>query len=572
MESEDGTVHATERDGATRSTVRALNARRGYLIAGALLGGLAGVVISFFLATTFAAKVDVVISPVPGSNAASSEQAVQLAGQTVESEEIRDAVRKELGLISPPSPVSFSRTDPLSATLQVEDNDPDVAVRLVAAYANAGDTALQSSAGLSMRMIASPTRPVDPTSPSPARNAAIGLLAGLVTGAVVALRRDSRDDAARPGVDLEGLTGLPVLARIPQIRATEDGGPISARANRCDDSFKSLALDIERLNADRVLRSVQVVGPEIGCGASTVACGLAIAASMAGRDVMLIDGDLRDPSLHTILRLPVKPGLLNVASIAATNVTFHPVNRRLEVVTSGGTAPVPVEFLSSHAVGEFVSFATEHGELAVIDTHPIVPRRDALGAVRHVDGVIIVVRSGRTSITKLSRTVEAIVGAGGRPIGIVLNQVGRRTYRGARLRNHSGPPILATNGHLVGRQHERGDGSDNATAVPTPPSVPAPVSFAPPSVSSPPPPPPPVLLPAPSAGSSQGPSRAGQPEVPFAKTDATSVNSESPLPTAPTNGIAPDISSPSPQTGASPPPPPPPPPRPVVPPPPPPSP
>ncbi len=564
-------MNATERNGAMSSITRALKARRGYLIAGALFGALAGVTISFFLATTYSAQVDVVISPLTGGATTPSDQAMQLADQAVESPEIRDAVRVQLGLISAPSPVHFSSNAPLTATLRVEDDDPARAVQLVAAYVAAGDAALQSSSGLSMRMIGSPTRPVDPSSPSPARNAAIGLLAGLLLGSVVALRRESRDDAVRPGVDLEGLTGLPVLARIPQIPAGEEGGPISTRANRCDDSFKSLALGLERLDADRPLRSVQVVGPEIGCGASTVACGLAIATGIAGRDVVLIDGDLRDPALHTILRLPGKPGLLNVASMSAASVMVHSVSRRLEVVTAGGTAPVPADFLASHAVGEFVSFATENGEFAVIDTHPIVPRRDALGAVRHVDGVIIVVRSGRTSIAKLTRTVDAIIGAGGRPIGIVLNQVGRRSYRGARLSDHRGPPIVGADRPSVEPAGGRRDDRDNATSPPAGSGIPAPVQFAPPTVGSPPPPPPPVLLPAPTVLAVEHPVGASDEPLAASVTAGLTVEMTGPSPTDPTGGATPGVPE-RPRKPTTPPPPPPPAalqPRPIVPPPPP---
>lgn len=487
-------MHATQPRGTGRILLGAVAARRWYVVGGAIVGALAGVLLSLVTPASYAATVEVVVSPVPGATSASASEAMQLAEQVVSSAEVRDAVRLERTLITSPPAVRFTSSgDQGTARLRVQDADPEVATQLVAAYAQAGDRALRASSGLSLNMIGTPTRPVDPVGPSPARNAGLGLLVGLAVGTGLALLRDRRDVAVRPGVDVEGLTGLPILGHIPKLAATEDGRPISARANRCDESFKSLATSIERLGGDRRLRIVQILSPESGCGSSTIATGLAIAMGIAGRDVVLVDGDVREPSQHTMLHLPLKPGLLNATSVDAANVMLHSISRRLEVVTAGGTAPAPADFLATRSVGQFLKFATENGELAVLDTHGVFPRRDALGAVRHVEGVVIVVRSGKTMVPTLVSTVEAIVAAGGRPLGVVLNGVGRRAYRGSRHRLHDGPPLVDVESGVLA---DATPSPDISAPIPPPPvmtpvgSVTA-TGFDPPTPEPPTPPPPP---------------------------------------------------------------------------------
>ncbi len=513
--------------GAVGRLVAAAVARRWYVLTGMMLGALAGLLVSLFLPSTYAASVDVVVSPIPGQASLPSFDAMQLASRIVTSAEVRDAVRLDLTEIASPSPVSFSyQSDLPTATLGARDRDPAVAAKLVEAYARAGDAALRSSSGLTLNMIGAPIRPVDPVSPSPARNAGIGLAGGLVLGVLAALLRDSRDDAVRPGVDIEGLTGLPVLGHIPRLRAIHDRQVIAARANRCDDSFKALALALERVGGDQRLQVVQVIAPSVGQGSSTVAAGLAIAAGIAGRNVVLVDGDVRQPSQHVILQLPGKPGLLTVQSNEASSVLVHSVNRRLEVVAAGGTSPTPTEFLASHAVGELLRYLTEHGELAILDSHGLFPRRDALGAVRHVDGVVIVVKSGKTSVASLRSAIEAVVAAGGRPIGVVLNGVGRRKYRGARHRSHDGPPVVeaelpsldSTNARRPADQpsarRETAPGPVTAAHSPPPPPL-----FLPDTTGSPrtlpPPPPPSAALPSPaSAPTPLTPTSAAPPPPP----------------------------------------------------------
>ncbi len=452
-------MHVTESRPIHRNAPAAIAARQWFVLLPAIVGSLAGLGWSLRTAPIYEASVGVVVSPIPGSDPmapASPAEAMRLADRVINSPEVRDAARRDVESIADPPVVRFSISpDEVTGRLAVRDGDPDAAMRMVNAYADAAGTAMRSSAGLSLATVGPPSRPVDPIGPSPARDVGLGLVAGLALGVAAALIRDVRDDGVRPGVDIEGITGLPLLGEIPRLRPVEDGRPIPSRANRSDDTFRALATSIGRLGGDRRLRVIQVVAPGVGDGASTVAAGLAIASSIAGRDIVLVDGDVRAPGQHETLRLPLKPGLLSVVSKISSSVMVHPINRRLEVVTAGGTTPAPAEFLASHAVGELLDFLSEDGELVILDSHALFPRRDALGALRHVDGVVIVARSGKTSVKALTATIEAITRAGGRPLGVVLNRVGRRSYRGARHRRSEHPPAFDADAIDVGPSRER---------------------------------------------------------------------------------------------------------------------
>ena len=426
-----------------RRLLPALAARRRWVIAAALLGTSAAVGWSVGRPSLYEASVGVVVAPASGTAASPGDiaAALNVARTVVTSDGVREAVRQELNEVASPPAVQFTRqrsSEPV-ARLTVRSSDPQRAVVLVERYASVADASLRSGSGLSLGMVGSPLRPVDPVSPRPIRDAAIGLLVGLFVGAGLAVARDRSDNGVRPGFDIEGMTGLPLLGTIPRLRVTDSGSPVNPRANRTDEAFKLLARDVIRLGGLSQLRTVQVLGASEGSGATTVATSLAVALGLSGHEAVLVDGDLRTPRVHEILALPYGPGLVGITTGHADSIRVNPVRDRLDVVTAGGTVPSPADLLGGRQFADLLEFFVEDGAIVVLDSHPLEARPDALGSVRRVDGVIVVLRSARSSATAVTETIRQIVEAGGRPIGIVLNQVGRGQYRGSRHRRHLAP-------------------------------------------------------------------------------------------------------------------------------------
>lgn len=151
------------------------------------------------------------------------------------------------------------------------------------------------------------------------------------------------------------------------------------------------------------LRTLAVVSPRAGCGASFVALNLAVALARLGeRPIVLIDADLRAPELTARLRLESTSGLPQaLGGFAATREILLPVRigaHRLRVA-SGGSAVNPAELLASRGLREVLDDIEDElpGALVVVDTHPLLDFDDTLALLPRIDKALLVLRSGVTS-------------------------------------------------------------------------------------------------------------------------------------------------------------------------------
>ncbi|KAG1694919.1 Tyrosine-protein kinase YwqD [Nymphon striatum] len=238
--------------------------------------------------------------------------------------------------------------------------------------------------------------------PSLKTNLGFGLLLGLLLGMGFAFLREFVDDSVKNSQLLEQATGLPVLSQLPE---TKNLGP------------KKMALaDCPRTSSSA------------GEGKSTVALNLATAYAQAGSNVLLIDADLRNPSIHQLLELNNVEGLTNYLATTDTNsadVTQSCMIKHLNVITSGPIPPDPVELLSGSKMAELIENANDIYDHIIIDGPPVLGLADSQVLANLTEATIVTVEASKTRKTALLDSLKRLERANANMIGTVLNRNSR---------------------------------------------------------------------------------------------------------------------------------------------------
>jgi succinoglycan biosynthesis transport protein ExoP len=282
------------------------------------------------------------------------------------------------------------------------------------------------------------TIPTSPSSPKTSRNTLLGAFLGLLLGLGVAFLLERFDQRIREPKDLEELYGLPLLGVVPESSALSrsarrKGSSASLPANEAE-AFHLIRAHLRYFNVDRDLRTLLVGSAAPGDGKTTVARHLASAAARMGSRVLLLEGDLRRPTIAQQLDLPSGPGIADVLiGSVALGEAIQSVDlespsgqsgsaRALDVLVAGAALPPnPGELIESHAMERLLEQAKSTYDLIVIDTPPLTAVSDAFPLLRKVDGVVIVGRVGRNRRDVAERLHETLTGAGAPLLGVVAN-------------------------------------------------------------------------------------------------------------------------------------------------------
>jgi capsular exopolysaccharide synthesis family protein len=286
------------------------------------------------------------------------------------------------------------------------------------------------------------TPPTSPSSPKTARNTILGGVLGLLLGLGIAFLLERLDRRIREPKDLEAVYGLPLLGVVPESSAlsrSARGAGGDARAGLPPgeaESFHLIRAHLRYFNVDRDLRILLVASAAPGDGKTTIARHLAAAAARMGSRVLLIEADLRRPTLAQQLGAQAGPGLADVLigalsmSEATQSVDLETAanedsqGRTYDLLVSGAALPPnPGELIESHAMEAVLQQARSKYDFIVIDTPPLTAVSDAFPLLRKVDGVIIVGRVGRNRRDVAERLHETLTGAGAPLLGVVANGV-----------------------------------------------------------------------------------------------------------------------------------------------------
>jgi capsular exopolysaccharide synthesis family protein len=266
--------------------------------------------------------------------------------------------------------------------------------------------------------IASPARSSGgAVAPTPKRDALLALFAALVVNAELVVLLEALSDRFRPEDqdEVARVTGLPVLARIPRSASAE-----------VVEEFRSLRTHLMFMQTEASLRTLAIVSVNAGAGKSFVAINLA--GSIAGLDmpVVLIDADLRLPSLDERLGVPRSPGLSDILFGTPPVEATHPVvsTPNLALLPAGSPVPDPAGLIGGRAFRDAVA-SLSWPDIVIVDTPATEHFADALAIASQCDATLIVLDTRATS----RRAVQSLIGQLGQvranPLGIVVNKTER---------------------------------------------------------------------------------------------------------------------------------------------------
>lgn len=190
------------------------------------------------------------------------------------------------------------------------------------------------------------------------------------------------------------------------------------------EQYRTIRTNIQFSNVDGNLHSVMVTSSSPGEGKSTTVANLAVVFAQQGKRVLLVDADMRKPTVHYTFRLENHIGLTNVLTKQATlRSAIHGTSiENLSILTSGPIPPNPAELLASAGMKEMMEEMYKEYDIILFDTPPVLAVTDGQILANLCHGSILVVRSGETVVEAAQKSKEMLMSAQGKLLGVVLNQ------------------------------------------------------------------------------------------------------------------------------------------------------
>ena len=274
--------------------------------------------------------------------------------------------------------------------------------------------------------------PVAPIGPQTMRNIMLAAVVGLMIGVGAAFLIEYLDDTVRTPDDVKRVLPLSVLGIVPRLGKNSSQADVVVAEHPlrpAAEAFRNLRTSIQFTNLDEPPRTLLVTSPQPTDGKSFTAANLAAVIAQGGKSVILVDADLRHPTLHRTFDLPLEPGLTE-ALLAAEDrprALRQTEVEHLRVVSVGSRAPDSTELLASQTFKRFIADLREQADVVVLDSPPVLAVADAAVLSTLVDGVVLVMDVGKTRIPAAVQAAERIASVGGLILGVVLNRVKARS-------------------------------------------------------------------------------------------------------------------------------------------------
>lgn len=322
-----------------------------------------------------------------------------------------------------------------------------------------------------IRVEARAARPESPSRPRPALTIAAGLIAGLILGVGGAFALQILDPRVRREEQLRSLYRLPILARIPvdlkRRRGFHGARPPEMLEPVTLEAYRSLrATLLASTGGYGASRSILVTSASPNEGKSTTAINLASALALVGHEVILIEADLRRPSVGDALGVETSHGtdgvLLGTVALREALVKAPAYGDSLRVLLAeeqGAAGAWMADQLFLPAAQQMIEEAKQMADFVVIDSPPLSEVMDALPLARHVEDVMLVVRFGKTQIPRLERVGEVLDQHDVRPSGFVVIGYPRGDGEGYYYQRGAEPTVS----RRAGRQRRRDERKQEAT-------------------------------------------------------------------------------------------------------------
>ena len=418
------------------SLLGALRRRGGLVLLPALLAAGVALVLSLLSTPMYRATAEVLVDTTTRSIGAEAAIAASSA--------VEDQVRGIVG-DEPELAVEFVEGSEVLRLTASSSNAQNAAVA-----ANAHAAVVTAGRGDEATLIEPATVPADSYEPQTVRNTVLAFLVGLLIGIVAALLVTRFDSSIRSTRRLRAITGVPNLAVIPRVplgdRRPDDlaamGDPNSVEA----EAYRTLRTAVEFLAHETGAKVVLVTSPRPGEGKSSVAANLAVTAAQAGRNVVLIDGDLRKPQMHRSFGVRNDRGLSSVLTGDATlsrAVKRLDAEKNLVILPAGPPPPDPAELLLSDRLGKAIGALAKAADLVVIDAPPVLPVTDSTILAQQSDAVLLAATVGLSERGEWTETLERLEVVKANVIGTVLSRPDSRV--GSTTTYHYAPTAAPAN-------------------------------------------------------------------------------------------------------------------------------
>jgi len=277
-------------------------------------------------------------------------------------------------------------------------------------------------------------KPLRPAFPNKRRAVLLGGFLGLFLGIGLVFFREYMNTTVRGALDVQNFGGgMATLGLLPHVAGKSGkGGKIQPETISAEEpgsmfaeSVRHLRTSVQYSLAGHPPKSILVTSAMPSEGKTTVAMNLSIALAQSGHRTILIDTDLKKPAVHKFFDASRANGLSEILTGKTNgNLSVHLLKtdiQNLYVLPSGARPPNPVDLLDSIVMRRLLITLAEHFDHVVLDCTPTLDPADAGVLFRHVDGVILVVKPGKTPRTALLRVNEKVHKFGGRILGVVLN-------------------------------------------------------------------------------------------------------------------------------------------------------
>jgi exopolysaccharide transport family protein len=286
-----------------------------------------------------------------------------------------------------------------------------------------------------------PNSPIEPNIP---RNLAFALMLGLTSGVGLAFMLEGLDNTVRTTEQAQMISGLAPLGMIPMgSRATRDG-PNPKRLviatskeavelvtqvrpqSQMAESYRALRTSLLLSNLGAPPKVIMITSALPQEGKTTTSINCAVVLAQKGVRVLLIDADLRRPSIHKTLGMGPRSGLSNVLTGSASlqqTITRSPILPNLSILPAGTPPPNPAELLASPNMRQVLEELRGQYDHIVVDTPPTLSVTDAVVLSPRADAIVLVIRSGQTTKQALRRSRDILMQVNAKVSGVLLNAV-----------------------------------------------------------------------------------------------------------------------------------------------------
>lgn len=269
--------------------------------------------------------------------------------------------------------------------------------------------------------------PEEPSGPRLLLNLLLGLLAGTGLGVALAFALDQLDETISDPSDVESVTDLPLLGTVPSTEDDDAVEAVSDPKSELTEAYLSIATSLRFATDHGIPTAFAITSSRPSEGKSTASLGLALTLARQGRRVVLLDCDMRNPSVHKLFGAKNVVGTSNLLAgedvlARALNETMHP---GLSAIYAGPQPPNAAELLSGEGLTRVLEMLQGSFDNVVVDSPPVLGLADAPLIAGRVDNILFVTEAHETPVRVVRNALDRIENSGANVLGLVLNKLDR---------------------------------------------------------------------------------------------------------------------------------------------------